>query len=96
MIERRADTLYVSEAFNQLSATKVLAEGEVQVKAGVLRINLAAAQSPDSAALAVLLGWQRSARAEGRVLQFDEVPQALVSLAELYGVAPMLFAPVEA
>lgn len=95
MIEVSAETLFVSGDFNQHSAARALPEGEAKVLAGVRRINLAAAEHPDSAALAVLLGWQRAARTQGRALQFEAVPQALRALAELYGVAGMLFSPAE-
>jgi phospholipid transport system transporter-binding protein len=44
----------------------------------------------DSAAVAVLLSWQRRAAVEGRKLAFAEVPESLAALAELYGVEGLL------
>ena len=44
----------------------------------------------DSAAVAVLLAWQRAARAGTLALSFINVPPALQSLASLYGVANLL------
>ncbi|RTL30037.1 MAG: STAS domain-containing protein, partial [Rhodocyclaceae bacterium] len=41
-------------------------------------------------ALALLLSWQRSARAAGRQLSIDRAPVALVSLASLYDVDSIL------
>ena len=44
----------------------------------------------DSAAVAVLLAWQRRAGIEGRKLAFADVPASLAALAQLYGVQDLL------
>lgn len=44
----------------------------------------------DSAAVAVLLTWQRRALGEGKPLQFVAVPPNLAALAQLYGVERLL------
>lgn len=49
----------------------------------------------DSAAVAVLLAWQRAARARSLALSFINVPPALQSLASLYGVADLLPSAVD-
>ena len=46
----------------------------------------------DSAAVAVLLALKRRAANEGRSLVFANVPTALTTLADLYGVGEMLVA----
>lgn len=44
----------------------------------------------DSAAVAVLLTWQRRALGEGKPLQFVAVPPNLAALAQLYGVERLI------
>jgi phospholipid transport system transporter-binding protein len=53
-------------------------------------IALGSVDAVDSAAVAVLLSWQRRAAVEGRKLAFAEVPESLAALAELYGVEGLL------
>jgi phospholipid transport system transporter-binding protein len=55
-------------------------------------IDLAAIGTVDSAAVAVLVALKRRATAEGRPLKFTNVPAALVTLADLYGVEEILVA----
>jgi len=38
----------------------------------------------------VLIAWRREARAQGRALSFSRLPQDLLTLAQLYGVAQLL------
>ena len=67
-----------------LAATKGVslpADGEVDLE------NVAAI---DSSAVGVLLALKRRAEAEGKPLRFVHVPAAIVALAEVYGVAPIL------
>jgi phospholipid transport system transporter-binding protein len=53
-------------------------------------VALGAAHPVDSAAVAVLLSWQRRAAAEGKTLTFVDAPMGLKALAELYGVEDLL------
>ncbi len=53
-------------------------------------IDLGHVDRVDSAAVALLLAWKRRAADEGASLQFADVPQSLLSLAQLYGVEEML------
>ena len=47
----------------------------------------------DSSALAVLLECRRAALARGLTLALDHLPAGLHSMAQLYGVLPLLVAP---
>jgi len=49
-------------------------------------VDLSAAEPVDSAAVALLLAWQRRADAESKPLVFTNVSATLSSLASLYGV----------
>jgi len=53
-------------------------------------VSLDAVRSVDSAAVALLLTWQRLALAKGRPLQFVAMPSNLSALAQLYGVERLL------
>lgn len=53
-------------------------------------VALGSVDTVDSAAVAVLLSWQKRARIEGRKLAFADVPASLAALAQLYGVQDLL------
>jgi phospholipid transport system transporter-binding protein len=55
-------------------------------------VDLAGVGAVDSAAVAVLLALKRRANDEGRPLAFVNVPAALASLSELYGVEEIVAA----
>lgn len=55
-----------------------------------LVIDLAQVESVDSAAVSLLLSWMRRAQRNNMTLSFSNVPDNLMSLARLYGVADML------
>jgi phospholipid transport system transporter-binding protein len=55
-----------------------------------LVVDLSGVSEVDSSALSLLLEWQRTARAAGRVIAFTHLPANLKSLADLYGVSELL------
>lgn len=72
------------------NAKTTLEAGLQAVKSGQSSIDLSQLTAVDSTAVAVLLGWQRAASEQGRVLRLDGIPANLQSLAELYGVLVLL------
>jgi phospholipid transport system transporter-binding protein len=54
------------------------------------QLDLSRVESVDSAAVSMLLGWSRAAGKSGHQLRVKGLPQDLLSLANLYGVAGML------
>jgi phospholipid transport system transporter-binding protein len=72
------------------SASQVLGASQDVPLPGTGVVALGSVQAVDSAAVAVLLSWQRRAGVEGRKLAFADVPASLVALAELYGVEDLL------
>ncbi len=60
---------------------------------GDVAIDCSALAQVDSAAVAVLLAWQRAATARGQTLALHGVPPQLASLATLYGVDSLLGLP---
>ncbi len=71
-------------------ATSLLAEGEAAVAANASTFDLAAVTEMDSSCLAVVFGWTRAANAAGKTLRLLNLPQNLLSLAAVYGVADLL------
>ncbi|BBJ23945.1 STAS domain-containing protein [Candidatus Nitrotoga sp. AM1P] len=55
-----------------------------------LVVDLAKVETVDSAAVSLLLAWLREAQRSSVKLYFAHIPENLLSLARLYGVADML------
>jgi phospholipid transport system transporter-binding protein len=56
-------------------------------------VDLSGLEQVDSAAVAVVLAWQRRALVEGVALAFSGAPASLVALAKLYGVEELISPP---
>ena len=72
------------------TAGELLLEGEAAIARGEAAFDLSAVTEVDTAAIALLLGWQRQAQARGSRLQLVGVPADVASLAKLYGVDGLL------
>jgi len=72
------------------NAGEVLLEGLATIANGDFAVDLAAVTEVDTAAIALLLEWQRQAVARGGRLVFSSVPADIDSLARLYGVDRLL------
>jgi phospholipid transport system transporter-binding protein len=72
------------------NAAKLLDQGLAAIRGGDLTIDLTDVKIVDSAAVALLLAWQRAAAEQGKRATFTGVPSGVVSLAELYGVNALL------
>ncbi|MFZ6801085.1 STAS domain-containing protein [Undibacterium sp. Di24W] len=68
------------------NAVSVSQAGLQAIHAGSEQIDMAPLKSVDSAAVAVMLAWQRQAQSLNRHLQFISVPASLISLISLYGL----------
>ncbi len=55
-----------------------------------LVVDLSQVEAVDSAAVSMLLGWLRAAQRNQRTLSVTALPEDLLSLARLYGVADLL------
>lgn len=55
-----------------------------------LLVDFSAVEAVDSAAVSMLLGWLRAAQRNQRTLHVTGLPDDLLSLARLYGVADLL------
>jgi phospholipid transport system transporter-binding protein len=72
------------------NAAAIAALGRAAIERGDGRFDLSAVARCDSSAVAVLLEWQRAARARGLQLEVVAAPPAIASLAEVYGVESLL------
>lgn len=71
---------------NLNNAATVSQRGCAAIAAGTEEIDLSSLNSVDSAAVAVLLAWQRQAQKQSRSLHLLAAPASLVSLISLYGM----------
>jgi phospholipid transport system transporter-binding protein len=79
-----------SRSVTNANAGELLAAGRAVIESGELVLDLSAVAEVDSAAVALLLDWQRQAKAAGARLQLVGVPADIASLARLYGVDSLL------
>ena len=75
------------------NAHLVLQVGLEAISKGQIEFDFATTRKTDSAAVAMLLDWQREAKVRGVVLKFLNLPASLKSLAQLYDVAGLLSIP---
>src|ERR1700740_3346703 len=80
----------VSGALTIDSAAPVLAASRDATLPGAGVIALGEVRAVDSAAVALLLAWERRAATEGKTLAFTGIPPSLTALAALYGVEELL------
>ena len=90
MISRDGDCLQISgrltiETVTGIFDTALQPEG----KTGLV-VDLGKVEAVDSAAVSLLLSWVRRAQSSQVTLRFSNVPDNLLSLARLYGVAELL------
>jgi phospholipid transport system transporter-binding protein len=71
-------------------ANRLLAEGVAVVASGSGEFDFKDVQRVDSAALSLMLAWQRRAGASSKPLSFRNVPENLRALAALYGIGDLL------
>lgn len=83
---------YVSGEILMDNANAVLAESKLFNVHDDLQINLSKVTDVDTAALSLLMEWQRRVNAAGKKISFSHLPDSLMSLAKLYGVADFISA----
>jgi len=93
MIVREGSRMALSGPVTLANVAAVLEEGRRHVEEGVESIDLQGVTEMDSALLALLLAWQREAKSRERSLTLANPPQALSTIARLYGVDTLLGHP---
>lgn len=90
MIERSEGRLRVTAPMKIDNANGLLQAGRQLFRGEREIIDLAEVREVDSSALAVLLGWLRSAQAQGCALEVINAPSGMRALADLYGIDEIL------
>ena len=90
MIRRDGARMTVSGPVTLANVTAVLEEGRRHLREGVRTVDLGEVTELDSSLLAALLAWLRDARAAGQEIGLANLPDALRTLARLYGVDGLL------
>ena len=90
MIKREGEWMVVHGNLT-IETVPALFETGLQHLAGEdLQLDFSRVESVDSAAVSMLLGWTRAAQRTQHELRVKGLPEDLLSLANLYGVAEML------
>ncbi len=93
MIRTVNDRVEVSGPGTVTNAATLLAEGVATLSAGnspVAVFDLTGLTSVDSSLLAVVFGWMRAAKLNGKSIRLANLPPNFLSLAAVYGVADLL------
>ncbi|MES2258717.1 MAG: STAS domain-containing protein [Pseudomonadota bacterium] len=84
------DNMLSLTVLNVSNATAALEQGVAAIRACQTVFDLRNLQSVDSAAVSVLLAWQRAAHEAGVKLALTNLPANLKSLTQLYGVCSLV------
>ena len=90
MISREGDSMVLSGRLTMSTVPALYKTGLKHLESEDLLIDFSKVEAVDSAAISMLLGWSRAAQANKRNLRVTGMPQDLLTLANLYGVAEML------
>jgi phospholipid transport system transporter-binding protein len=93
MIVREGARMVLSGPVTLANVAAVLEDGRRHLEDGVESVDLAGVTEMDSALLALLLAWMREAKSRDRSLTLVNPPQALSTIARLYGVDTLLGHP---
>ena len=90
MIDIEEGRLIVKASMTIVNARGLLEAGRSALQSGQQVFDFSRVESADSSALAVMLGWLRSAEMSRSTVKFAHIPAGVLSLAELYGVIDLL------
>lgn len=90
MISREGDSLVLSGRLTMSTVPALYEAGLKHLATEDLLVDFSKVEAVDSAAVSMLLGWSRAAQSSKRSLRVANMPDDLLSLANLYGVAEML------
>jgi phospholipid transport system transporter-binding protein len=90
VIRRDGKRMVLGGPVTLANVTRVLEEGRRHLEEGVRTVDLSEVSEMDSSLLAALLVWLRDAKAKGHEIAFANLPDALQTIARLYGVDRLL------
>ncbi|HEY1148940.1 MAG TPA: STAS domain-containing protein [Pseudoduganella sp.] len=88
-----ADKMLSLQSLTVDNATQALEQGLAALRAGQTVFDLGNVATVDSAAVSVMLAWQRAAAQSGKRLTLQNLPASLRSLTQLYGVCNLVAPP---
>lgn len=71
-------------------AARLLTQGSAEIANGARVVDFSHVGKVDSSALSLMLAWRRRAMAAGSGIELRNIPDSLMSLARLYGVAEFI------
>jgi phospholipid transport system transporter-binding protein len=89
-IIQQANQWHVSGDVLMDNANTILSERQAVDRVGDLEVDFSAVTDVDTAALSLVMEWQRRALASNCKISFANMPENLNSLAALYGVADFI------
>lgn len=90
MITREGERLIVRGRLTIATVPALFETGLQHLTSEDLLVDLSQVEAVDSAAISMLLGWTRAAQRSQHNLRVAGLPDDLLSLARLYGVAELL------
>ena len=90
MNQREGDRMVLQGHLNMDTVPELFASGLRHLAQEDLLVDFSGVESVDSAAVSMLLGWERAAQRSKHVLLVASLPEDLLSLARLYGVDKLL------
>jgi phospholipid transport system transporter-binding protein len=90
LIKREGEWMVVQGNLNIETVPAIFETGLQQLASEDLCVDFSQVESVDSAAVSMLLGWARAAQRVKQGLRVKGLPEDLLNLARLYGVAELL------
>jgi phospholipid transport system transporter-binding protein len=90
LIKREGEWMVVQGNLNIETVPAIFETGLQQLANEDLCVDFSQVESVDSAAVSMLLGWARAAQRDKQGLRVRGLPEDLMNLARLYGVAELL------
>lgn len=90
MIIRSGGRMQVAGEVTMMTANALFKEGFKTPENGSMVVDFSRLEKVDSSAVSLMLFWLREAKRGKVSLHFENVPDNLLSLAKLYGVAGLL------
>jgi phospholipid transport system transporter-binding protein len=90
VIKREGEWMAVQGNLNIGTVPALFKTGLQHLAGEDFQVDFSQVSSVDSAAVSLLLGWSRAAQLAGHDLRVKGLPEDLLSLARLYGVADLL------
>jgi phospholipid transport system transporter-binding protein len=90
VIKREGEWMVLQGSLNIETVPALFETGLQHLSGEELNVDFSRVESVDSAAVSMLLGWSRAAKHVQQGLRVKALPEDLLNLARLYGVAELL------